>query len=137
MIEINRQMALKYRNAILQSSQTLEDSIAIDTPMLFPRWQPNTAYTRGQRICGEDTILYTVLQDHTSQLDWPPSQTPALYARVLIPDPSITPEWIQPDSTNPYMKGDKVLHNNSTWISDIDNNVWEPGVYGWSIEGGN
>lgn len=137
MIEINRQTALKYRNAILQASQALEDSIAIETPMLFPRWQPDTAYTRGQRICGEDTILYTVLQDHTSQSDWLPSQTPALYAKILIPDPTTIPEWIQPDSTNPYMKGDKVLHNNSTWISDIDNNVWEPGIYGWSIEEAN
>ena len=137
MIEFNRQMALKYRNAILQGSQALEDSIAIETPMLFPRWQPDTTYTRGQRICGEDTILYTVLQDHTSQSDWLPSQTPSLYAKVLIPDPAIIPEWVQPDSTNPYMKGDKVLHNNSTWISDVDNNVWEPGVYGWSVEGGN
>ena len=40
------------------------------------------------------------------------------------------PEWEQPESTNPYMKGDKVKHNDKTWVSDIDNNVWEPGVYG-------
>ena len=44
------------------------------------------------------------------------------------------PEWEQPDSTNPYMKGDKVTHGGKTWVSDIDNNVWEPGVYGWSEE---
>lgn len=36
-----------------------------------------------------------------------------------------------PDSTNPYMTGDKVTHNGSTWVSTCDNNVWEPGVYGW------
>ena len=40
-------------------------------------------------------------------------------------------EWAQPDSTNPYMTGDRVLHNGSTWESTVDNNVWEPGVYGW------
>ena len=47
--------------------------------------------------------------------------------------------WIQPNSTNPYMKGDKVTHNGKTWVSDVDNNVWEPSVYGWSevTEGGN
>ena len=41
-------------------------------------------------------------------------------------------EWAQPDSTNPYMTGDRVLHNGSTWESTVDNNVWEPGVYGWA-----
>ena len=39
----------------------------------------------------------------------------------------------QPDSTNPYSKGDKVTHNGKMWVSTIDNNVWEPGVYGWEI----
>ena len=42
------------------------------------------------------------------------------------------PAWEQPDSTNPYMKGDKVSHNGKIWVSDIDNNVWAPGIYGWS-----
>ena len=40
-------------------------------------------------------------------------------------------EDVQPDSTNPYAKGDKVTHNGKTWQSTTDNNVWEPGVYGW------
>lgn len=43
------------------------------------------------------------------------------------------PEWTQPDSTNPYMAGDEVTHNGSTWRSTVDNNVWEPGVYGWDM----
>ena len=66
--------------------------------------------------------------------------TPRVWAAVLmrdrisslIPDPDVIPEWEQPDSTNPYSKGDKVTHNGKTWVSDVDNNVWEPGVYGWS-----
>ena len=43
----------------------------------------------------------------------------------------LIPEWEQPSSVNPYMKGDKVTHNGKTWESSIDNNVWEPSVYGW------
>ena len=74
-----------------------------------------------------------MLQAHTSQDGWEPNVAPSLFAKVLIPDPEVIPEWEQPDSTNPYMKGDKVTHNGYTWISDIDNNVWEPGVYGWSM----
>ena len=42
----------------------------------------------------------------------------------------LLPKWEQLDSTNPYMTGDKVTHNRKTWESEIDNNVWEPGVEG-------
>jgi hypothetical protein len=76
-------------------------------------------------------VVWKVLQDHTSQEGWEPGAAPSLFAEVLIPDPDVIPEWKQPDSTNPYMSGDKVTHNGSTWVSNIDNNVWEPGVYGW------
>lgn len=31
-----------------------------------------------------------------------------------------------------YANGDKVTHNEKKWVSDVDSNVWEPGVYGWS-----
>lgn len=53
-------------------------------------------------------------------------------ANPLIETDPTVPAWVQPDSTNAYMKGDKVEHNGKTWESDIDNNVWEPSVYGWS-----
>ena len=62
---------------------------------------------------------------------WEPDIAPSLWAKVLIPDGTVIPEWEQPDSTNPYMTGDKVTHNWKTWVSIVDNNVWEPSVYGW------
>ena len=77
--------------------------------------------------------LYRCLSAHDSQDTWEPENAPSLFAKIL-PGQSGTDigEWVQPDSTNPYMKGDRVTHNGKTWESDIDNNVWEPGVYGWS-----
>ena len=78
-------------------------------------------------------VLYKVLQAHTAQAGWEPDAVPALFAKVLIPDAETIPEWERPDSTNPYSKGDKVTHNGKTWVSDVDGNVWEPGVYGWKI----
>lgn len=54
-----------------------------------------------------------------------------LFATVQIPDPEDMPAWEQPESTNPYMAGDKVTHGGKTWVSTVDDNVWEPGVYGW------
>lgn len=120
--------------AILEKAMTiasgLTDAEAVTATCLYPKWGGNSvAYVKGQRV-QDDGVLYTVLQSHTSQAGWKPTATPSLFAKVLIPDPSVVPEWEQPDSTNPYMKGDKVKHNGKTWVSLVDNNVWEPGVTG-------
>ena len=107
------------------------DEQALDVPALYPAWRSGVTYTAGQRLL-YNSVLYKVLQDHTSQETWTPEAAPSLFAKVLIPDETVIPEWEQPDSTNPYRMGDKVKHNGKTWVSDIDNNVWEPGVYGWT-----
>ena len=116
----------------MTEAQSLTDAEAITATCLHPKWNGDgVQYTAGQRV-QDDGILYTVLQAHTSQPDWKPAAAPSLFAKVLIPDPTVIPEWEQPESTNPYSKGDKVMHNSKTWVSDIDGNVWEPGVYGWT-----
>ena len=107
------------------------DEQALTVPALYPAWRSGVTYTAGQRLL-YNSVLYKVLQDHTSQETWTPDAAPSLFAKVLIPDETVIPEWEQPDSTNPYMKGDRVLHNGKTWESTVDNNVWEPGVYGWT-----
>lgn len=99
---------------------------------LYPVWRPNIEYKANSRVLYND-ILYKVLMDHTSLETWTPDVAPSLFAKILIPDVNVIPEWEQPNSTNPYSKGDKVTYNGKTWISTIDNNVWEPGVYGWEI----
>lgn len=118
------------RQQIESLAETLDDTTALETPELFQNWQVDKTYEIGARVRYEN-VLYKCLQSHTSQSTWIPADAPSLWTRVLIPDPEVISEWIQPDSTNPYMKGDKVRHNGKTWICNIDNNVWEPGVYGW------
>ena len=112
-------------------SATLSDTEALEAVILFPAWVSGKSYVTGDRV-KYDSALYKCLQANTSQPDWTPTAAPSLWAKVLIPDPGRIPEWEQPESTNPYMAGDKVTHNGKTWMSDIDNNVWEPGVYGWT-----
>lgn len=105
---------------------------------LFPNWNPNSvAYVTGDRVkfSGE---LYRVLQAHTSAPEWTPTNAPSLFARVLNPDPEVIPVWVQPDSTNAYMTGDKVHYpgiNDPVYESLIDHNVWSPDGYpdGWRI----
>lgn len=113
-------------------AQNLEDEQALSVKGLFDEWDGNGVnYKAGYKLRYNDT-LYKVLQDHTSQADWIPDVSLSLFAKVLIPDANVITEWEQPDSTNPYMTGDKVTHNSKTWVSDVDNNVWEPGEYGWT-----
>lgn len=124
------ELALKLRPIIEKAMQSLGEEDALEAVTLYPKWESGVQYEVGHRVRYND-ILYRVLQTHTSQDSWTPDVAVSLYARVLIPDENVVSAWIQPDSTNPYMIGDKVSHNGKTWISDYNNNVWEPGVFGW------
>lgn len=128
---ISRDRAYELRAIIEQAVTSLEDESALNSIELFSKWKTNTSYAVDDRI-RYNNVLYKCLQAHTSQDDWIPTDAVSLWTEVLIPDPEEIPEWVQPDSTNPYMLGDKVTHNDKTWESTIDNNVWEPGVYGWN-----
>ena len=76
--------------------------------------------------------LYRCLQDHTSQADWTPDAASSLWKATADPAEE-WPAWSQPQGAHDaYAKGAKVLHSGKRWTSDVDNNVWEPGVYGWT-----
>lgn len=112
-------------------STIIPDNLASQFMILFPDWEVNKDYKIGDRVL-YNKILYKVLQNHTSQEAWTPEASPSLFTKVLTDEVSnAILEWEQPESTNPYMIGDKVLHNDLTWVSIVDNNVWEPGIYGW------
>lgn len=122
--------ARKLRAVMDAAGALLTDEQAAAVPTLYPPWDASATYGADQRVRYEGT-LYRCLQAHTAQADWAPTASPSLWAMVLTdPGGAILP-WEQPDSTNPYMTGDKVTHSGKTWVSTVDNNVWEPGVYGW------
>ena len=128
------ELARKLRPHIENAAQTFDDETALDAVSLFPAWAPGMECHAGKRV-RHNNILYTILQDHTAQESWSPESAPSLFARVLIPDPTVIPEWEQPDSTNGYHKGDKVSFEGRTYESLIDNNVWSPSAYpaGWRV----
>jgi hypothetical protein len=116
-------------------AQTLTDEQALEVPLMFDEWKVGKGYTVGDRLLynGE---LYKVITSHTSIETWTPNVAPSLFAKVLNEtlDGSI-PEWEQPNSTNGYTKGDKVMFEGKTYESLIDNNVWSPSTYpaGWQL----
>ena len=128
------ELAQKLRPYIEKAAASLTDEDALEAINLFANWQSNKVYTKDERVNYEG-ILYKCLQPHTSQDAWTPIAAPSLWAKVLIPDANVIPDWEQPDSTNPYMKGDKVMFNGQVYESAIDNNVWSPAAYpaGWTL----
>lgn len=125
------ELARKLRPYIEKAALSLDDVDALEAKELYPQWSENVVdYEVGQRVRYEG-ILYKVLQNHTSQPNWTPTNAPSLFAKVLIPDPEVIPDWEQPDSTNPYQIGDKVRFEGKIYESVIANNVWAPNVYGW------
>lgn len=134
-VELDNQMHDQqsvFSNFVFQMiSSFLTDQQALTFDLLFDDWSGDSvAYSENDRVRYND-ILYRCLKAHTSQPTWTPTDAPSLWAKCLIdPDSPTIPEWEQPDSTNPYSKGDKVTHNGNVWESLIDGNVWEPGVTG-------
>ena len=123
------------RAAMDAAAAALTDEQALKAAALYPAWSAEDTYDAGERV-RHGGALYKCLQGHTAQSDWTPAAAPSLWAKVLTSDTGEPLPWEQPGSTNPYMKGDKVTHGGKTWVSTLDNNVWEPGVYGWEETGG-
>lgn len=122
--------ARKLRRYIESMSVNLDDESALDNIDVFPLWKVGVSYEMGDRVRYEE-VLYKVLQAHISQADWTPDIAVSLYVNIAEPQEEF-PEWVQPTgSHDAYMKGDKVSHNEKHWESNIDANVYEPGVYGW------
>lgn len=132
---ISRERALQLRHLIEKAAKSLEDADALDCIELFAQWAPDVAYALNERIRYQDQ-LYKCVQAHTSQENWTPDQTPALWTPVA--EPGEIPVWRQPTGAqDAYNTGDKVHYptaEDPVYVSIVDNNVWPPDVYGWELE---
>ncbi len=107
---------------------TVDDETALTGKELYPVWAENISVSVNDRY-QYNNKLYKCVQAHTTQADWTPDKTPALWVEVSLDE---FPEWKQPAGAHDaYAKGDRVKHNGKKWESTADANVWEPGVYGW------
>lgn len=116
----------------LAEAGSIDATTAAEHADLFAPWAVPVAYKAGQIRRHTDGQLYQCLQNHTSQEDWTPDASPSLWKRVADPAEE-WPEWSQPvGALDAYAKDAKVSWNGKHWVSDLDGNVWEPGVYGWT-----
>ena len=124
------QDARAMRAFIERAAQSLDDAEALQAVCLHPHWAAGKAYAAGYKV-QHGGILYKCVQAHTSQADWTPDATPALWVVVSIDE---FPEWVQPTGAHDaYNIGDKVSYNGKHYICTADANVYAPGVYGWEI----
>lgn len=118
------------RPYIEKAAISLTDEDALQAVELFPQWVVGHTYAVDERL-QYNGVLYRVVQAHTSQADWTPDITPALFVVVSLDE---WPEFVQPTGAHDaYKKGDKVTFNGKHYISLIDANVYSPSAYpaGW------
>ena len=130
---MKREHARQLRKLIEQTAVNLSDEEALTGIELFPVWTPDGHYKQGDRR-RLDGVLYKCQQDHDGLNDPTRNPTIAVSLWVQIDDPSIEfPDWKQPTGAHDaYAQGAKVSHLGKHWISDIEANVYEPSVFGWS-----
>lgn len=131
---MTREHAYKIRDILYKASASISDEDALEAVELFALWREDKMYSAGERIRYADK-LYRCVQTHTSQSGWEPPAVPALWTEVA--KPGEIPVWKQPTGAqDAYMIGDKVHYptaDDPVYVSTVDNNVWEPGVYGWEV----
>ena len=113
------------RKAINTFAKNQTDETLIDNKAAFIPWRAGLQVIREQ-ILGYNDELYRVNQDHTTQDDWTPDITPALFTKVSLDE---YPEWVQPTGAHDaYNNGAKVSDEGKRWISNKDVNVYKPGL---------
>ena len=97
---------------VMAEKGDIDDTTAMENIDVFAPWQSGVAYKQGDLRTygeGEQRKLYRCVPAE----EWP--------------------AWSQPiGAHDAYEKGAKCSHNGKHWVSDVDNNVWEPGAYGWT-----
>lgn len=117
------------RTEVAEKIETLPAQDVLAVAPMFDDWAAGVAYSVGDVLFYKGGLL-RVVQAHTSQADWLPENTPALYTAFYLPDE--IPDWVQPQGAHDAKQiGDRVKYNDKCWESTTPNNVWEPGVYGW------
>lgn len=133
------EMITAVKRMLSSSVADLTDEQALEVASLYPTWHsmlneedpqqlPGKHVDVGQRLW-DDGELWKVITAHDVLENWRPKDSPSLFVRVTIEE---WPAWVQPvGSTDAYALGAKVTHNDKHWISEVDANTWEPGIYGW------
>lgn len=133
MLEIRKalQFYLATMDADTQAAEMMEVASVFPSYVIGKPYKTKEVFSYGENSVG-DPQLYQVLQEHTSTDEWTPDASPSLYKAIGVTEDGVA-VWVQPlGASDAYSQGEEVSHNGEIWVSDVDGNVWEPGVYGWT-----
>lgn len=110
------------------------DEVTINEhPRVFSTWDENWTGKVGTILMDEGKLYRSIHDVTNTAQNTRPSETPSMW--TLIGDPTAEyPEWVQPiGAHDAYAKGEKASHDGKNWVSIVDGNVWQPGIYGWEV----
>ena len=94
---------LARENALHLNTQggSMNGTEIIDREIFIPEWKPANYQTVGAPVRHEGQV-YKVLQVHdsTSNPDWTPAATPALWSVCHTTDPAKAKPWLEPQGTS-------------------------------------
>lgn len=102
-----------------------------DIPTYVASTGAHDAYKKGAVVRYNNKIWENIVDNNV----FAPGVSGWRESYLVAPDapPPAPPAWVQPTGAHDaYQIGNKVTHNGSVWTCTVANNVWEPGVYGWT-----
>ena len=134
------QIAEQFRKALQMFAMSLSEEKAMEVAAIYDPWETGKRYSAGAFITYGvnsvgDSQLYKVVQSHTSQADWTPEATPALFKPIGL-DEQGYPVWSQPAGVHDaYSKGDIVDCEGVLYMSLADGNITSPEAYSglWEV----
>lgn len=94
---------------------TVDDETALTGKELYPVWAENIPVSVNDRYQYNDK-LYKCVQAHTTQADWTPDKTPALWAVIDVTHAGTIEDPIPASRGMEYVKGLYYIENNVIYL---------------------
>lgn len=94
---------------------TVDDETALTGKELYPVWAENISVSVNDRYQYNDK-LYKCVQAHTTQADWTPDATPALWAVIDVTHAGTIEDPIPASRGMEYVKGLYYIENNVIYL---------------------
>ena len=115
---------------VRSQAPSLSDGQALELDAMYPEYDETAKYGKGD-ITRDAGLLYRAV-NNVNASPTHPADDGVNWRLMDEPDEDGVFPWRQPyGKKDYYRKGAQVTHNGATWVSDVNKNVWEPGVYGW------
>lgn len=108
----------------------VDDNTSLRMKTYYPEWKEGTPYSKGYKVQFEGR-LWTVVQDHTSQLGWQPTTAPSLWREINevcsgeLTDPIPYNGNMALESGKYYVQDNKIYLCNRDTINPVYNTLSE------------